>query len=133
MPRRTSWLRTSIQWLRLVAPPAWSLAILVVFVLIVESLCAVIASLDGNWEQASRLHVMRDGLVVVTAGAYGIYRVWMSHPLFQKECREFLARTPWDRSHPLPLAPIHLVPQDALILGVLFVLMLFRPAMSPAI
>jgi hypothetical protein len=76
---------------------------------------------------------MRDGLVVVTAGAYGIYRVWMSHPLFQKECREFLARTPWDRSHPLPLAPIHLVPQDALILGVLFVLMLFRPAMSPAI
>ncbi len=130
--RRTNWPRAVAQWLRLVAPPAWTFATLVIFLVFFEAACVAAAIFENDWETARRMHLMRDALLTAAAGMYGVYRVWQSHPLFQNEYREFLARTPWDRNRPLPLAPLHLVPQDILIVALLLLPLLFRPLLSPA-
>jgi hypothetical protein len=49
--------------------------------------------------------------------AYGAYRVVRFHPAFQTDYRDWLRQTPWRVGRPLPLGPVHLVPQDAVILG----------------
>jgi len=51
--------------------------------------------------------------------AYAIYRVMAFHPVFNSEYRGWLETTPWTSRLPLPVGPVHLVPQDALILGIL--------------
>jgi hypothetical protein len=48
---------------------------------------------------------------------YGAYRVVRFHPAFQTDYRDWLGRTPWRVGKPLPLGPVHLVLQDAVILG----------------
>lgn len=132
MRRRANWLHHTGWWLRQAMPPAWTLLLLCGFLLVLEALALWTAWFDGNWNEAMRMHGLRDALLAGVAGAYGCYRVWQTHPLFLKEYREFLARTPWDRTHPLPLGPLHVVPQDMLLLGLLLAPLLFRPQLSPA-
>jgi hypothetical protein len=130
--RRTNPARATIQWLRQVAPPGWTIGLVVAFVAILQVVVCIAASFEG-WELASRMHRVRDGLLIAAAGVYGLYRALGSHPLFHKEYCEFLARTPWDRRHPLPLSPIILVPQDAILLGLLLLPFAFRPDLSPVL
>jgi hypothetical protein len=91
--RRANQLRTALQWLRQVAPPGWTIGLVVAFVAITQVVVCIAAAFEG-WELASRLHRVRDGMLIVAAGAYGLYRAFGSHPLFHKEYRKFLARTP---------------------------------------
>jgi hypothetical protein len=130
--RRANQLRTALQWLRQVAPPGWTIGLVVAFVAMIQAVACIDAAFE-SWELASRLHDGRDGLLIFAAGAYGLYRALRSHPLFHKEYREFLARTPWDRRHPLPLSPLVLVPQDAILLGLLLLPFAFRPELSPVL
>lgn len=132
MRRKAHFLRALVQWLRQVAPPAWTIVLVAVFVGLFQLAVGATAAFEG-WELASQMHRVRDGLLVFAAGVYGMYRVFRSHPLFHKEYREFLARSPWDRRHPLPLAPLVLVPQDAVFLGLLLAPFAFRPMLSPAL
>jgi hypothetical protein len=42
------------------------------------------------------------------------------HPAFNASYHAMLANTPWQPEKPLPLGPVQLVPQDALVLAILF-------------
>jgi hypothetical protein len=127
---RANQLRAVVQWLRQVAPPGWTIGLLVAIVVMIQVGACIGAAFEG-WELWSRQHRVRDGLLIAAAAAYGLYRALGSHPLFHREYREFLARTPWDRRHPLPLSPLVLVPQDAVLLGLLLLPFAFRPELSP--
>lgn len=59
------------------------------------------------------------GLLCFLAFAYGIFRVGFCHPVFRKEYRDWLHRTPWQFGLPLPAGPVQFVPQDLLVIAVL--------------
>ena len=123
MTTSKSYARSVIQWWRLVAPPtALWLALVLVFC-VIEGFVFWIARLLGDWNEALRLHEIRDGGVLMFAWFYGVLRVLLHHPLFNAEYREFLAASPWQRNKPLPLGPVRLALQDLVVLGVLVAVM----------
>src|SRR5262249_4966554 len=61
-------------------------------------------------------HVSRAVLVIGTV-SYAVWRVQAYHPLYQPAYQTWLAATPWTSRQPLPLGPVHLVPQDVLLVG----------------
>lgn len=61
-------------------------------------------------------------LLCPVAFAYGVYRVAAFHPVLRPEYFAWLKRTPWMPHHPLPLGPIHVMPQDVLVAGILALL-----------
>jgi hypothetical protein len=60
------------------------------------------------------------------AALYGIYRVLAFHPAVRPGYYEWLCTTPWTSAKTLPLGPIYLVWQDALLLLIIFGLALPR-------
>lgn len=60
------------------------------------------------------------------AALYGIYRVTAFHPAVRPGYYEWLCTTPWTSSKSLPLGPIHLVWQDAVLMLIVFGLTLPR-------
>ena len=50
--------------------------------------------------------------------AYSHYRVLAFHPLWREEYFNWLKETPWRRGLPLPIGPVHLVPQDLFLVAV---------------
>jgi hypothetical protein len=75
-----------------------------------------IALLGGAWEDRT------DGLGLGPVGfsylAYGVWRGLGFHPVFWPKYREWLTTVPWEPSKRLPMGPIHLVWQDAVVLTV---------------
>lgn len=61
----------------------------------------------------------------------GAWRAYGFHPAYLGSYREWLERTPWTASRPLPLGPIYLVPGDAVILSGLVLLAAIHPAADP--
>lgn len=59
----------------------------------------------------------RDAIAAGLMAIYGAYRVAGFHPCFRTDYRRWLELTPWNSRKSLPLGPIHLVWQDALLLG----------------
>jgi hypothetical protein len=57
-------------------------------------------------------------IVVLSALAYGVYRVAAFHPFFRPDYRAWLERAPWTSRKPLPVGPVAWIPEDLLILGV---------------
>ena len=60
---------------------------------------------------------LRDGLIIVSLIAYGMFRVIAFHPMFLREYSTWLERTPWKPGLPLPLGPVHLNWPDLLVAG----------------
>lgn len=58
-------------------------------------------------------------VILFAAVVYAGLRVYAFHPAFRKDYWEWLKQTPWRVGLPLPLGPVHLVPQDVVILGIL--------------
>jgi hypothetical protein len=52
-------------------------------------------------------------ILVLTAVVYAVYRITVFHPIFRPAYSKWLASTPWRAGRPLPVGPVHLVPQDA--------------------
>jgi hypothetical protein len=48
---------------------------------------------------------------------YGVYRVISFHPAYRKNYRQWLERTPWQWPRPLPVGPVQIVWEDAVIVG----------------
>ncbi|HTN02550.1 MAG TPA: hypothetical protein VL132_11750 [Planctomycetaceae bacterium] len=74
---------------------------------------------------------LRDGILVAMAIIYAGYRVAAFHPMLLPDYREWLMRTPWRWPRPLPFGPVHLVPQDLSLLGVMISLQQFGGVFSP--
>lgn len=84
--------------------------------------CAILLACEG-WIYWSRWYIgfdvpdllqLRDKIAMLILAASGLFRIIPRHPVYVLGYRRWLAQTPWRRGKPLPLGPIHLVPQDAI-------------------
>ncbi len=125
-------IRACHRWFRRAAPPDELLVPVVLAVLGYEIFCLGMAWVFDGWNSLRVAHVPRDMGLMFAAGLYGIWRVASKHPAFRSEYRTFLSRTPWRRGQRLPLGPVHLVGQDALVLGFFLAVSLFEPHGPPA-
>jgi len=62
---------------------------------------------------------LRLGYLGFVAGAYGISRVALFHPMLNDQYRKWLQSVPWTPAKTLPAGPITLLPQDLVVVGVL--------------
>ena len=110
------------RWNRLVLPPWWAISSFLLIYLIAESLCLYVGwwlDLPGDAKQfvETRWVVVGTGAVV-----FAMFRVGF-HPVHRPEYRAWLACTPWTAAKPLPLGPVHLIPQDGVILALLLLML----------
>ncbi|HET6880701.1 MAG TPA: hypothetical protein VFI31_11130, partial [Pirellulales bacterium] len=113
-------IRAAVRWLRIAAPPRWTpLALLPIAVMEL-----IYGWLIWQWQGAGAAELLekRDNIWVFLAFILGVQRVWEFHPLFHEDYRNWLRLTPWTSRSPLPVGPIHLLPQDALWLGLALLL-----------
>lgn len=107
--------------MRLVLPPDWLVAIATTPWILIEFL----RRFQPWWYQIEipELDVglvhMRDALMISVALAYGYLRATSRHPYYQDAYRQWLEATPWTAAQALPIGPIQLVWQDAVLLLVL--------------
>ena len=125
-------IRACHRWFRRAAPPEELLVPAVLAVALYEILCHGVAWTLDDRNLLREAHVPRDMGLMFAAILYGSWRVATKHPAFRKEYRTFLSRTPWRRGQPLPLGPVLLVPQDALVLGFFLAVSLYEPHGPPA-
>jgi hypothetical protein len=62
---------------------------------------------------------MRRGILIVAACLYALYRIFRFHPVANTAYANWLRNSPWTASKPLPLGPVQLVWQDAVVIGLL--------------
>ncbi len=106
-------------WLRvIVLTPEWLAIYFILFGTI-----AVVLLIGEEQLQQPFLGLRLLCVIVLIAGAAsrGAGRVMVFHPFYGSSYRNWLLTTPWTSRQPLPLGPIHLVPQDLVIMGLLAV------------
>lgn len=114
------------RWLRVVLPGNWAGIFLVTYI----GFQAVVWAVQGGIVPPDVPH---DFLLVLAAVAYGAYRVGAFHPVLRPDYHDWLARTPWTPRHPLPVGPVHLVPQDMVVVGLLTLLGSRHPNLHPVV
>lgn len=115
-------IRAVVNWLRLVWPPGWIVAVVVCFFASMVAVDYWLVSWIGQWEGSWPLAKMRGGLALGFCAIYGCYRVYAFHPLLRPAYGAWLAQTPWTSAKPLPNGPVHLVWQDGAAMVLLVVL-----------
>jgi hypothetical protein len=98
------------RWLRTCWPSAWVLCLGMVVVLTIELLARLA-------EYSSQVLATREVIDGCVAACYGVFRVAAFHPAFRGDYRKWLIATPWNAALPLPFGPLHLVPQDGVLLA----------------
>ena len=116
-------IRSTVRWIRAVLPPWWAVLGFLLFYLIVEGLYLWIAWLFGFREAEEQFRQMRQTTVGFGCAGYGLFRFGVFHPLFRPDYRRWLEVMPWTSDKPLPMGPIHVVPQDLVVLGTMWLLM----------
>jgi hypothetical protein len=116
-----------MRWLRRMLPPLWLVFLAIGFFMVMEGmyfwLRYYIIDLQTSAEISQQFIKIRDGSVTAMMVLYGAFRVAAFHPLFQPKYRAWLRQTPWTWRKSLPLGPIHLVWIDAIVLGVVLLLL----------
>jgi hypothetical protein len=105
--------------MRVVLPPSWTVATFVVLYLATEVFRALLEPWVALTEQ-DRVWVVaapRNGMVLMAIVLYAVFRTLGFHPLTRYEYGRWLYETPWRHPQPLPFGPVHLTPQDGLLLG----------------
>jgi len=69
----------------------------------------------------------------VVAGFYAVYRLVRFHPASNRGYREWLTLSPWTADKPLPLGPVHLVWQDAVVIGALIAIAKWYAHVNPLV
>lgn len=111
--------RKFVDWMRVVLPPSSTVGAVFLIYLLLEG---IFAWVSWRWGRAAGVLGVRDVFLSANCFAYGVYRVTAFHPINQPDYRRWLEQTPWTWRKPLPLGPIHLVPQDVLVVGLLTVM-----------
>jgi hypothetical protein len=126
--RRVRPILAARDWIRVTLPhPGWSITPLVLYSAI------EIINLFAN-PRGAQFECPGAGVLTVFAVIYGFYRVFYFHPLYRPDYRRWLMSVPWSVAHRLPLGPVHLVPQDFLIVGAMTAIVAWRvPQLSPIV
>lgn len=72
-------------------------------------------------------------LLILTAGAYAIFRILRFHPACNHAYAAWLKLSPWTAERPLPLGPVHPVWQDGVVVGALALLAFAHAHIDPLI
>ncbi len=118
-------------WMRVVLPPPISIAAFAVLYVFCAAVPWTVGFTTGFPASIPELRWPRDGLLWLTAIAYGLFRVFAFHPAHRDDYRRALLMTPWTHDKPLPCGPVQPVWQDAIVLTVLVCLGLYEPNVSP--
>jgi hypothetical protein len=114
---------------RLIAPGTERLVVALTVFLLFEALQRY---LERRWPIGIHAAFRPSAVILfIFAVQYGISRVTALHPVFQAGYLAWLNTTPWTSRKPLPLGPVHLVWEDALILGPLALLSARLPEPRP--
>lgn len=111
-------IRGLIRWLRVAAMPWW-VPLLFLPALLIEFVFALEVWLGVPIAGAQPTLLIRDRFLCSVAMLIGVLRVRLFHPVYDLEYRNWLKLTPWRSPLALPVGPIHLVPQDALWIGII--------------
>ncbi len=84
-----------------------------------------------NISEMQEIVAWRSGFIATAAGCYALYRLVRFHPVCNRGYRAWLALSPWTAGKPLPLGPVHLVWQDAIVIGVLCALAKWHAHVDP--
>ena len=120
-------IRAFFRWMGEVLPPAWVIVIGVGFWLAIEAMYVWMwwwLRVPEVAERYLRLQALPVGVMCVL---YGVCRVLAFHPLFDPAYRQWLELTPWTSRKRLPFGPIHLVPQDIIVLAVAILMLYGSP------
>lgn len=116
-----------IRWLRVVLPaPGWPIAFLFLYG------CAAIFEfwLQRHFEQPFAGITLPEnvrwglsrGIWLLGTVCYAAWRALSFHPLYRPAYHKWLTATPWTSRKPLPFGPLHLVPQDVVLVGAAVIL-----------
>lgn len=81
----------------------------------------------------SEIRNVRVTILAGAAGVYALYRLWRFHPACNHAYAAWLKLSPWTADKPLPLGPIHVVWQDAVVIGVLTAIAAWHAHVNPAL
>lgn len=112
-------IRSAVNWFRPVMPPAWVVGVFVFAYLFVGGFGLWVVYGLGLSDEAEAMLRVGNAVAGIGAAAFALFRVCYLHPLFRADYRRWLAQTPWTSRRPLPAGPVHLVPQDLVVLGIL--------------
>ncbi len=117
-----------IKWMRKIAPYGKSGRILLAIPIAVFLLLEVIKWMALVTKSIDDREIMfyQTLLLGLFALLYGGYRAYF-HPAGNREYYTWLSKTPWRLGKTLPLGPVHLVPQDLVVLAVLEGLWVYVP------
>jgi hypothetical protein len=115
------WLHSNAVW-----PPAFAVIAFVIGYGLVEATLWFIESLSrhpgARFEDDTEIGNIRTGIVILASCFYAFYRLRRFHPVWNAPYASWLQSSPWTARKPLPLGPVHLVWQDAVVIGALCVL-----------
>jgi hypothetical protein len=103
-------------------PPALLGLFIVLYGLVSVSFWLIERSVPGNAADISRMPeviTFREVILGFTAALYAAYRLVRFHPASNRAYAAWLKLSPWTADRPLPAGPVHLVWQDAAVVGVL--------------
>jgi hypothetical protein len=109
-------MNRAVQWLRRVYPPWWAVMFALLFYAVLELIYWTTRGFGVPIDDLTECLRVRDGIMLIATGGYALFRVGMFHPLFRPGYRRWLEQTPWTVEKPLPLGPLYIVAQDALML-----------------
>ncbi len=108
-----------IHWMRVVLPRFETALIIACLFTFLEFL-----PLFLYWQKSKldygNVGVSHLGIYAVLALCYGGYRAVVFHPSVNTDYDRWLASTPWTVRHPLPAGPIQIVPQDFVVLLIIW-------------
>lgn len=118
-------------------PPLWMLAVFIIAYGLLEGGLRLIEfgspNLKGEIFSAPEVTTVRSLILGTAAAFYALYRLWRFHPACNLGYAAWLRSSPWTPNKPLPLGPVHLVWQDAVVLVVLTVLARWHAHVDPAL
>jgi hypothetical protein len=76
---------------------------------------------------------IRSGILGTAAAVFALYRLYRFHPACSPGYAAWLKSSPWTPDKPLPLGPVHVVWQDAVVIGVLAGLAQWHAHVDPAL
>ncbi|MBD3676536.1 MAG: hypothetical protein HUJ26_23745 [Planctomycetaceae bacterium] len=129
------------RWMNEVLPPKWVINVWVVAFLVLWMTPHLLAWTYGltalELKEDMQFQKMVNLCLGLFAFTYAAFRVFCFHPVFNPRYMKWLSQTPWTYGKPLPNGPLLLVPQDAVVVGIMTLLhWLISPvnwAMTPAV
>lgn len=107
------------RWIRVVAPPWWSVLLFALIYLGVETFVRMMEWISRDvtqFEPLTDLYRVRAVVAAPAAVLYGLYRVWAFHPVIRPAYRRWIEQVPWTPAKRLPLASLTPGPAELLLI-----------------